>query len=140
MEEINAFVDRVFVEQYQASFGQEKAGKTTPDYLTLTREDEQGLRAVLRAKLVLENAHITDLVVDQPYRGQGLGASLMAELEAILSARGIRSITLSTKSYQAEGFYRKLGYQVYGTLTDVPQAGVTKYHLVKYLSGHPLFK
>ncbi|MGT2755781.1 GNAT family N-acetyltransferase [Streptococcus ovuberis] len=134
MEEINAFVDRVFVEQYQERFGKDKADKTLPVYLTLTRKDEQRLKAVLRAKLVLENAHITDLVVDQPYRGQGLGASLMAELEAILSARGIRSITLSTKSYQAEGFYRKLGYQVYGTLIDVPQVGVTKYHLVKYLN------
>ncbi|MET3558797.1 ribosomal protein S18 acetylase RimI-like enzyme [Streptococcus rupicaprae] len=133
MEEINAFIDRIFEEQYQASFGQEKAGKTTPDYLTLTREDEQGLRAVLRAKLVLENAHITDLVVGEAHRGQGLGASLIAELEEILPARGIRSITLSTKSYQAEGFYRKLGYQIYGTLPDVPQRGITKYHLVKYL-------
>lgn len=134
MEEINAFVDRIFEEQYQASFGKEQAGKTTPNYLTLTRRDEQGLRAVLRAKLVLENAHITDLVVAKAHRGQGLGASLIAELEEILPERGIRSITLSTKSYQAEGFYRKLGYQVYGQLENVPQKGIIKYHLVKYLA------
>lgn len=134
METVQAFIERVFEDQYQTHFGPRASVAEQTDHLSLVRHDKEQLIAALEAKLVLENAHITALVVDEAYRGQGLVASLIAELEEILINRGIKSITLSTKSYQAEVFYKKLGYQVYGQLENVPQEGMTKYHLVKYMS------
>ena len=57
----------------------------------------------------------------------------MTELEEKAAEAGATSITLSTKSYQAKDFYLKQGYEIYASLSDVPQKGITKYHLIKRL-------
>lgn len=134
MTTIQAFIDQIFEEQYQKQFGPSASLAEQSDTVTLTREVAGELVAVLQARISLANAHITALVVDPSQQGQGLGRDLLGEFEGLAKGRGITSITLSTKSYQAEGFYKKLGYQVYGELQDVPQKGMTKYHLVKYLT------
>jgi hypothetical protein len=41
---------------------------------------------------------------------------------------------LSTKSYQAKDFYIKQGYEIYASLADIPQKGITKYHFIKRLN------
>ena len=72
-------------------------------------------------------------MVDKGHQKKGLGASLLAELEEKAEKAGVSSITLSTKSYQAKDFYIKQGYEIYASLEDVPQIGVTKYHFIKWL-------
>ncbi|MDQ0221537.1 GNAT family N-acetyltransferase [Streptococcus moroccensis] len=134
MTVIQDFIDRIFEDQYQTQFGPAKSLAEQSDTVTLTREVAGELVAVLQARISLANAHITSLVVAPSQQGQGLGRSLLGEFEGLAKDRGITSITLSTKSYQAEGFYKIVGYQVYGELQDVPQKGITKYHMVKYLS------
>lgn len=80
---------------------------------------------------------------NSPYQGpgcpkriprSGLGFEPFETIEVKAKTRGIKSITLSTKSYQAKDFYLKAGYQIYATLENVPQAGITKYHFIKWLS------
>lgn len=134
MTAIQDFIDRVFEDQYQTQFGPTKSLAEQSDTVTLTREVAGELVAVLQARVSLDNAHITALVVAPSHQGQGLGRDLLTAFEDQAKARGITSITLSTKSYQAEGFYKRLGYEVYGVLQDVPKKGITKYHLVKYLN------
>mgnify|MGYP001780682999 FL=1 len=73
-------------------------------------------------------------MVDKEHQKKGLGASLLAELEEKAVEVGATSITLSTKSYQAKDFYIKQGYEIYASLTDVPQKGIIKYHFIKRLS------
>lgn len=43
------------------------------------------------------------------YRGKGLGAAVIAELEQYAAERGVRKISLSAQ-LRAKGFYEKLGY------------------------------
>ena len=134
MTDVQKFIKRVFDEQYESNFGSamlEKL-KTQDDYLT--RKEDGRLIALLHAQQVLENIHIKALVVDKAYQKKGLGASLLAELEENAAEAGVTSITLSTKSYQAKDFYLKQGYEIYASLTDVPQKGITKYHFIKRLS------
>ena len=73
-------------------------------------------------------------MVDKEHQKKSLGASLLAELEEKAAEAGATSITLSTKSYQARDFYIKQGYEIYASLTDVPQKGITKYHFIKRLN------
>jgi GNAT superfamily N-acetyltransferase len=49
------------------------------------------------------------LVVDQTWRGRGIGQALMREAEAWAAARGLASVALHTRSAQA--FYTRLGYR-----------------------------
>jgi len=134
MTDVQKFIKRVFDEQYESNFGSAMLEKLKPQDDYLTRKEEGRLVALLHAQQVLENIHIKALVVDKAYQKKGLGASLLAELEEKAAEAGVTSITLSTKSYQAKDFYLKQGYEIYASLTDVPQKGITKYHFIKRLS------
>jgi hypothetical protein len=46
----------------------------------------------------------------------------------------VKTLTLTTKAYQALGFYLKQGYEVFGELADVPMMGTTKYYLAKKIN------
>ena len=133
MEKFHDFIKRVFDEQYETNFGSGMLEKLEPQDYYLRREEDGQLIALLHAQQVLENIHIKALVVDKEHQKKGLGASLLAELEEKAEKVGVNSITLSTKSYQAKDFYVKQGYEIYASLEDVPQRGVTKYHFIKRL-------
>lgn len=60
------------------------------------------------------------LWVDDTRRGEGLGQALLAEAEQQARALGAHAVTLDTFSWQAEGFYLKQGYEVFGRLQDFP--------------------
>jgi len=72
------------------------------------------------------------LWVDSAARSQGYGRSLMLAAEAEARKRGCRYAWLDTFSFQARGFYEKLGYAVFGELHDFP-AGHSRFFLRKKL-------
>ncbi len=76
---------------------------------------------------------VIDLLwVHDAHRDRGYGTRLMALAEQEARHRGCKHATLSTLSFQARGFYEKLGYTVVGQLDDFPP-GQTKYWLKKSL-------
>lgn len=70
------------------------------------------------------------LWVATPHQRQGLGRELMARAEAEAKSRGCRNAYLDTFDFQAVGFYERLGYRLFGELTDFPP-GHTRYFLEK---------
>jgi N-acylglucosamine-6-phosphate 2-epimerase len=58
------------------------------------------------------------------FRGQGYGRQLMDMAESEAITRGCTSATLQTFSFQARGFYEKLGYRVVGRLDGYPPGQV----------------
>lgn len=69
--------------------------------------------------------------VDDALRGQGVGRGLMRRAEAHARALGCHDAWLDT--FQAEGFYRALGYECFGVLEDYP-AGQSRAFLRKRLA------
>jgi len=55
---------------------------------------------------------LTELFIEKPYRGQGLGAAILAKLEAKIAALGVGKVWVWTAGYEAPGFYIKQGYAV----------------------------
>jgi GNAT superfamily N-acetyltransferase len=53
------------------------------------------------------------LWVSEALRGQGIGRQLMDQAERQALERGCHSVWLDTFGFQAPGFYRKLGYEVF---------------------------
>ena len=76
--------------------------------------------------------HIKMLWVDDSLRGQGIGRQLMQVAEAEAIQRGCRAAMVDTHSFQAEGFYTQLGYEVFGRLEDFP-SGHQRIYLQKRL-------
>ena len=60
------------------------------------------------------------LWVDPELRGRGLGSQLLLEAEQQAKAAGAHSVVLDTFDWQAEGFYLRHGYEVFGRLPDFP--------------------
>ena len=63
---------------------------------------------------------IEDLWIAPGLRGQGHGQKLMGMAEAEAVVRGCTRSFVQTFSFQARGFYEKLGYHVVGRLDDYP--------------------
>src|SRR5437588_8123242 len=64
--------------------------------------------------------HIRRLWVESRLRGLGFATSLMAAAEKYARSKKCVGAFLSTASYEARPLYEKLGYQIYGELTDHP--------------------
>jgi GNAT superfamily N-acetyltransferase len=63
------------------------------------------------------------LVVPESMRGVGLGRKLIAKAEEAAQARGCVGVWLDTFSFQAPGFYERLGYRTLATIKDHPIGG-----------------
>ncbi len=77
--------------------------------------------------------HVEILVVHEDHRGCGIGAELMRLAETEAAGRGCRYAVLDTMSYQAPGFYEKVGYRVAGRFDDWDSHGHTKFYFTKTL-------
>jgi GNAT superfamily N-acetyltransferase len=78
-------------------------------------------------------AYIDVLWVRSNQRGSGLGSRLLAAAEEETARRGCDQVALSTHSFQAPGFYARLGYKECGRTPGYPH-GHDDIHLVKRLT------
>jgi GNAT superfamily N-acetyltransferase len=74
------------------------------------------------------------LIIDASLRGQGVGTQLMRRAEEEASRRGCHGVWLDSFSFQAPGFYQRLGYEVFGVLEDYPP-GDRRFFLRKRLDA-----
>src|SRR5690554_4682504 len=73
------------------------------------------------------------LFVPERLRGQGVGRQLMEQAEVVAREHGCSGIWLDTFTFQAPGFYSKLGYTVFGEISNYPP-GNSRFFLQKHLS------
>jgi GNAT superfamily N-acetyltransferase len=76
--------------------------------------------------------HVNLLYLPDTLRGAGLGTKMMALAEEEAVRRGCHGVWLDTFSFQARGFYERLGYTVFGAIDDYP-LGHSRYFLKKDL-------
>ncbi|MFC3034384.1 GNAT family N-acetyltransferase [Pseudoalteromonas fenneropenaei] len=76
--------------------------------------------------------HIERLWVADSLRGQGLGAKLLASIEAAALQRGCQYALLDTLEFQAKDFYLRAGYEVQWVQQHYPKTG-SKYFMSKTL-------
>ena len=86
----------------------------------LTHPDTEELLGGLWGGTAYSYLHIELLYLPEDLRGTGLGRQLIAQAEHEAIERGCLGVWLDTFSFQARGFYEKLGYAVFGTLEDYP--------------------
>lgn len=96
--------------------------------------DEKGrLLGGILACSVLWNVLLVETVwVREDCRGMHLASALLTEVEKEAVKAGCYIAQLDTFDFQAREFYEKCGYQVFGTLEDVPK-GHERYYMYKKL-------
>lgn len=104
--------------EYNRSQGQESPRQT----IALTCHTADGrLAGALDGYIFFDWLTVSRLWVAPEARGQGLGIELMHAAEALARERCCVGSTLSTYDFQARPFYEKLGYAVFGVLSDNPR-------------------
>lgn len=68
--------------------------------------------------------------IPDQFRGHDLGSKILAQAEHIARARGCLGVWLDTYSFQAPAFYKKQGYEMFGTIDDYPK-GFSRHFLKK---------
>lgn len=76
-------------------------------------------------------AGVEMLWVDQAHRRTGWGARLMRAAEAEARARGCTQLLVSSFTFQAPDFYRRLGYEEFARSEGLPVAGLADVHFRK---------
>lgn len=115
------------VRKFNAShMGHERA---TP--LSVIAKDNNGkLIGGVSGRTIYHQFLIEVLWVADHYRGQGLGRELMLLAEEEAKARGCLAAQVDTLSFQAPGFYQKLGFEVAGKVDGIPDSPA-RFFLVK---------
>ena len=112
----------------------EQAGRLNYSRAVLSVRDR---RKRLLGGLILESywreSYIELLWLSARARGAGLGSKLIKDAERRARRRGSRLIHLNTYSFQAPGFYEKLGYRRFGGMSGSPK-GESRHFYVKRLA------
>ncbi len=113
--------DRERLLNFLAEFEADKAGPLHIKSLAILIKDQAGATiggvwgTSLFRWLVIESVFVPETL-----RGTGTGTRIMRQAEAIALERGCIGIWLDTYSFQARGFYEKLGFEVFGQVDDHP--------------------
>lgn len=108
------------IEELLIVHGQEKGYVWDERDLTVVIREGDRMLGGLLGRTVQGWLYIGELAVAEELRGQGYGRKLVEEAERLALERGCHGAWLNTHSFQAPGFYEKLGYQRFGTLDDFP--------------------
>ena len=73
---------------------------------------------------------LDQLYIDEEYRKSGIGTKIINKIEQYAKENRLLGVRIETWSFQARGFYEKMGYQVYATFEDCPP-GTIYYFLRK---------
>ncbi len=107
-------------------------GKVEFRPLTITLREGGKIVGGLVGETFLGWLYVSVLWVADGYSRQGYGRRIMEAAEKEARRRGVRNAYLDTLSFQAPGFYAKLGYREFGRLADFP-AGHDRRWLAKAL-------
>jgi ribosomal protein S18 acetylase RimI-like enzyme len=118
---------RLNLQAFNNSFVQRKPRQT---FAIHSHSEDGTFIGGLYAFIEWEWLHIELLWVDENFRGQYLGSRLINEIEERAIECGIHRFKVETASFQALNFYKKHGYEIAGTIKDLPP-GHTNYYLTK---------
>jgi ribosomal protein S18 acetylase RimI-like enzyme len=136
IEDQPSFADREAIDNALEEFNRPYLHDPTFGRIALFVRDEDGaIVAGLDASHYAGWLYVNNLWIDPELRGIGIGRHLLGEAERLAAERGCHSVWLDTFSFQAPEFYRRLGYEVFGTLDYPPDH--RRYFLKKPLDRIP---
>jgi GNAT superfamily N-acetyltransferase len=115
-------VDRDAILRPLIEYNESRAGMTEwPPFAVLLRDPRTNKTiGGLWGRSAYDWFFVELLVVPEHLRGRDIGTTLMQKAEEAARGRGCIGIWLDTFSFQAPGFYQKLGFTVFGKLDNYP--------------------
>jgi GNAT superfamily N-acetyltransferase len=91
-----------------------------PLAILVSHPDTAEILGGLWGETMFSHLHVNLLFLPESLRRNGIGRQLMKDAEREAIRRGCRGAWLDTYSFQARGFYERLGYKMFGTIDDYP--------------------
>lgn len=127
------FEDVRFLEDRLYDYGVEQTGVDDGQWLAIfLRDAHQTIQAGLKGWTWCGSCYIQTVWVHKDLRGQRVGTKLLQAAEQEAQRRGCDHMVLGSSSFQAPGFYQKLGYEVFAVLDEHPRSH-REYFLHKWL-------
>jgi GNAT superfamily N-acetyltransferase len=124
LQETASFEHRQVVLDALIDYNRATGPDTRAEWLAiLVLNDEGEAVGGLWGKTIYDWLVIELVAVPETMRGEGLGSKLMLKAEQEAQRRGCIGAWLDTFSFQARGFYERLGYSVSGAIEDHPVGG-----------------
>jgi GNAT superfamily N-acetyltransferase len=124
---------RAIIGEPLRAYNDEAGPPTEPQPVAILVHDENGTPVGgLYGRSFYDWLFVEWLAIPREMRGRDVGTALMRRAEDLARERGCLGLYLDTFSFQARGFYEKLGYTVFGTLDDHPRGGA-RYFMSKRL-------
>jgi ribosomal protein S18 acetylase RimI-like enzyme len=108
--------DEAFVIAQTRRYNRAFADNDHKSLCVFARDEMSSIIGGLTGRTYWQYLEISFLWVDEKFRGQGYATKLINAAEAEARARGCERVFLDTLSFQALGFYLKLGYIEFGRL------------------------
>src|SRR5262245_50668499 len=102
------------------AFNKQALGKWEVKPLAVTVRHRGAIVGGLIGQTHLGWLFVNALWVADGFRGKGYGSKVMQAAEKEARRRGVKNVYLDSFSFQAPGFYKKLGYRAFGKLNDFP--------------------
>lgn len=112
---------------YHASKGHPRK---TENYSIVLRNENKVVGMII-VSFLWNGMHIDSLWIDEKARNQNWGSKMMKMVEMEAVKRGCTVSYTDTFTWQAPGFYEKLGYKLYGKLEDFPKGNDLSYYFKK---------
>jgi ribosomal protein S18 acetylase RimI-like enzyme len=109
--------DEAFVIAQTRTFNAAFADRDHRSLCVFARDDSDAIIGGLTGRTYWRYLDIAFLWVDEKDRGRGLATKLMGAAEMEARKRGCERVLLDTLSFQALGFYQKLGYTEFGRIS-----------------------
>jgi len=124
-----------FLTERIVEFNARATGYFDAQAFSATQQDELGvIRAGICGYTWGGCCYVSYLWIDERDRGRGLGTALLLAAEEHARTKSCAMMLLSSHSFQAPGFYERLGYERQAVIYDHP-VGYTSVFLAKRLSA-----
>ena len=103
--------------EHTASLAELQAVTSDPNVAFIVARDDERIIGMatlyIITKFSKKNGHVEDVVVDDAYRGQGLGEKLMRALIDVAHSENVKTLHLTSRPERAAGnkLYQKLGFE-----------------------------
>jgi GNAT superfamily N-acetyltransferase len=104
-------------------------------FAVLLRDAAGAVRGGLWARFGRRWLFVELFILPPDLRRQGLGARMLAMAEAEARARGCTDAWLDSFSFQAPGFYARLGWREFGRLADYPLGHIRHFFTKRLTEG-----
>lgn len=110
--------DEEFVISQTRAFNTAFTEQDVKSLCVFARNEQEKIIGGLTGKTYWQYLEVSFLWVSSDHRNSGFGSLLINTAEAEALKRGCKYAILDTFSFQALGFYQKLGYKEFGSLSD----------------------